>query len=128
MGHGIKKVEKRIQYILGNALLQEIENPKLRFVTITRVEVSGDYRYGKVYVSILCKEEEKKETFTALNKARNFLQKIVGQNLQTKRTPQISFFLDESLEKSLKFSKIFDQISEEFQDNPSEEKAETPEE
>ena len=129
MGHGIKKIEKRIQYILGNALLQEIENPKLRFVTITRVEVSGDYRYGKIYVSILGEKEKQKKIFTALSKARNFLQRIVSQNLETKRTPQISFFLDESLEKSLKFNKILDQITEEFQESSSsEEKRETPEE
>lgn len=81
------------------SLLSELKDPRVGFVSITRVEVSSDLRHARVYVSVLGDEAAKKATMEGLRSATGFIRSEVGRRVRLFRTPEIVFHLDESLEK-----------------------------
>ncbi|CAM3170294.1 30S ribosome-binding factor RbfA [Streptobacillus felis] len=102
-------LEKEISRIIGTAILVDVKNEKIRnLVTVKSVNLSPDARYADVIMSILNYKENinKDKLLEELNKLRGFFRKIVGENLQIRYTPEIRIHLDDSVEYSIKISKI----------------------
>lgn len=109
----ISKVESLIKQHIADMLLHEIADPRIGFATITRVEVSKDLKFAKVYYSVLGSEEQKKQTKEGIDSAARFIQKTVASRLDTKFTPQLRFFLDKSPEKAIEIEQLFKKIKRE---------------
>jgi len=117
-GKRTERVAELIRAELGTLILMRLKDPRLGFVTITRVEVSPDLRHARVWYSVLRSPQngEKKtesvesKTAEALESARGFLQRHLAEALKLRLTPVLSFELDHSVDHSMEIEAIIRQI------------------
>ena len=94
------RINSQLREEISDLLRRSMKDPRIGgLVSITEVDVSPDLRQAKVYVSVLGTEEEKLATFEALNAAARFLQRELRRRLKMRRTPELTFMQDESLEE-----------------------------
>ena len=98
--HRSLRMAEAIREVVATAILFEVADPRVRSVTVLRVEVTGDLRQARVFVSIMGTEPERRRTRRA-HHAAGFLQARVAARLQTRFTPVLSFRLDDSVKKSV---------------------------
>jgi len=108
-----KRVNEACREALGEILHGEMKDPRIGFVTVTKAEVSPDLQQAKVWVSILGSEEEVEETLGALEKAKGFLRKKLGQRVRLRYTPELKIYLDRGAEISEKVQDILHDLEEE---------------
>jgi ribosome-binding factor A len=84
----------RIRVILAERLEKGLRDPRLGFVTITDVKVTGDLQHASVFYTVMGDEEHRAETAAALKSATGMLRTEVGKNLNTRLTPTLEFILD----------------------------------
>lgn len=92
------------------AILADLKDPRVRDVTVTYVEVSGDMRQAKVYVSVMGDETQQQLSLHGLQSAAGFLQKKVGSRIDTRYTPRIEFVLDMGVKKSIEIARILQDV------------------
>lgn len=109
-GKRADKVAELVQMELSSAVLLRLKDPRIGFITITRVEMSNDLQIAKVFYSVLGDGEKKRATGEALEHARGFLQRDVGNTLKLRYTPHLQFHLDESADHSLEVENIIKKI------------------
>jgi ribosome-binding factor A len=107
--HRSLRIAQAIREVVATAILFEVADPRVRSVTVLRVEVSGDLRQAKVFVSVMGTETEQKQALQGLNHAAGFLQARVAARLQTRFTPILSFKPDESVKKSVAIGRLIDE-------------------
>lgn len=90
------RVAEQIKKEIGEILNRKLKDPRIGFVTITDVEVTGDLQQAKVFISVLGSEEEKQETLVGLAKATGFIRSEIGQRIKLRITPEITFEFDEA--------------------------------
>jgi ribosome-binding factor A len=108
-----ERVERLLTKKASEVILQELADPRMGFVTVTRAEISPDLREAKVFVSIIGDDVVVRKTFAGLEHAAGFVQHRLGDEVELKNTPRISFVLDDSVKKSVRISELLRQISEE---------------
>ncbi len=103
-----------IQRALATLLLEEIQDARLRTVTISRVNVSVDLAHAKIFVTCL-EEDKSKRTLIlkALQKAASFLRYRLAHTVELRTTPQLRFYYDDSLEQSRHLSALIDRVAQE---------------
>src|SRR5690606_14771685 len=87
-------------------ILFELRDPRVKMVTVTRAEVSGDLQHAKVFVSVMGTESEQKLTMHGLRHAAGFIQSRLADRLKTRFTPVIKFVADEGVKKSIEISRL----------------------
>lgn len=102
----VARVAEAVREQVSTSILFELKDPRVKNVTVTRVEVSGDLRNAKVYVSIMGSEKEQSLTMHGLNSARGFLQAKVADRVKTRYTPQLTFVLDQGVKRSIEAARI----------------------
>ena len=108
------RAAEAIQREMGVILDRKIRDPlKAMMVTVTRVDVSEDLRYAKIYVSVLGGEQEKDMAFRLLRRARRFIRSQLASYLDLRVAPEITFALDESAENYLRIDSVLKEIHEE---------------
>ena len=108
--HRSLRMAEAIREVVSSAILFEVADPRVRSVTVLRVEVSGDLRNATVYVSIMGTEAEQKLAHArACKHATGFLQSRVAARLQTRFTPVLTFKRDDSVKKSIEMSRLIDE-------------------
>ena len=90
----VRKIQEFIKQEVSSMLLKEIKDPRLGFVTVTGVHLTGDLREATVYVSLFGSDREKAESLEALNNARGFIRRELGQRLKIYYTPTIDTSLE----------------------------------
>ena len=93
-----RRVGDQLQKEISDLLLREVKDPRIGFVTLTGVEVSGDLRHAKVFYTVLGEQEQKDHTQKALDKASSFVRRELGKRLRLRVTPELQFRYDTSLE------------------------------
>ncbi|CAM3397960.1 30S ribosome-binding factor RbfA [Pseudostreptobacillus hongkongensis] len=102
-------LEKEISRIIGTAILLDVKNEKVKnLVTVKNVNLSPDGRYADIIFSILDYKENinKEKMLEDLNKLKGFFRKKVGENLEIRFTPELRVHLDDTIEYSVKISKL----------------------
>jgi ribosome-binding factor A len=89
----------------------ELKDPRIGFVTVTGVEASADLRHATVYVSVLGSEEKRRATLMGLESSHGVLQSRIARELRLKRTPQLTFEYDPTVERGVRVSKLIDELS-----------------
>ncbi|MGG7510790.1 30S ribosome-binding factor RbfA [Plantibacter sp. YIM 135249] len=89
-----RKLADRIKEIIAKRLDKGIRDPRLGFVTITDVQVTGDLQHANIFYTVYGTEEEREGTKAALESAKGLLRKEVGANINSRLTPSLDFFLD----------------------------------
>src|SRR5213083_2310340 len=104
--HRLARVAEVVREVASSTILFELRDPRVKMVTVTRAEVSGDLQHAKVYVSIMGTDKEQKLTLHGLRHATGFIQSRLASRLQTRFTPVITFVLDEGVKKSIEISRL----------------------
>jgi len=110
------RVNNLLQQEIASILRREITDPHVGFVTITGVEVSVDLRHARVFVSVLGDETAKKESMSALVRARNFIRGLLGDLLDLRYIPALRFQLDETAEKAQQMEILLNKVAENLED------------
>lgn len=110
-----EKLGELIAAELSELIRTRLKDPRVGFTSITRVEVSGDYRHAKVYVSVMGTPEEQAETMKGLQHATSFLRHELAGRLTLRYMPEIAFKLDHSLEKGAQILALIQQVEQEDQ-------------
>jgi len=109
----MSRVEKAAEVLkkeVSNIIHDELNDPRLGFVTITRVELSRDLRYANIFFSVLGKEEEYQKTKAALDSAIGFIRRLIAERVKLQFVPEIAFKDDRSTEYSIKIEEILREI------------------
>ena len=106
----IEKLQELIKQEMSKMLLKELKDPRIGFVTVTDVEMTGDLREAKIYVSVMGGEEQVKSSLEGLNSALGFVRREIGQRIHLRFTPEISFALDTSLDYGDHIQKLLLQV------------------
>ena len=104
----MRRVNEVIREVLGSAISSELQDPRIGFVTVTAVDTSSDLRHARVHVSVLGSEEEREETLAGLRSAHGPLQAVINSQLRLKRTPELTFIYDDSIERADRITRMLD--------------------
>lgn len=122
--HRQEKLAELIAVELSDLLRTRIKDPRVGFASITHVEVSGDLRHAKVFVSVMGTQEEQVETIKALKHAAGFLRHELASRLVLRYMPEITFKLDTSIEEGARILDLIRQVEEEENAKASQAEAE----
>jgi len=112
-------VAQAIKDEISIVIQREVEDPHLGFVTITRVEVSPDLHYAKIFFSAIGSEEVKKDSMVVLKRMSGFLRRELSHRLSMRYVPQLQFYFDIAIEHGDKIQRLLNQLEEEAKLNPS---------
>jgi ribosome-binding factor A len=104
------KVAEAIRQEISIIIHDELKDPRIGFVTITKVELTHDLSYAKVFFSVLGGEEDYRKTKDALNSALGFVRKLVAERINLRLAPEIAFAEDKNIEYSVHIQKLLDEI------------------
>jgi ribosome-binding factor A len=124
----IEKLQELIKQEMSKMLLNDLKDPRIGFVTVTGVEMTGDLREAKIFVSVMGDGDKVKNSLDGLNSALGFIRREIGQRIRLRFTPEISFALDTSLDYGDHIQKLLLQVEGEYAnvDNTSASRAENP--
>ena len=111
--HRQEKLGELFAAELSDLLRTRVKDPRVGFASITHVEVSGDYRHAKIYVSVMGSEEERNETIKALKHATGFLRHELASRVVLRYMPDIVFKLDTSIEQGSRILELIRQSERE---------------
>jgi ribosome-binding factor A len=100
------RIDHELQREIAGLISTELKDPRLGFVTVTRVEITNDLRSAKVYVSIIGDRHVAKQSMIALDHAKGFLRGEVGHKVALRHTPELIFVEDRTTEKAIALSKV----------------------
>ncbi len=107
--HRLERVAEAVREVAAETILFELRDPRVKLVTVTRAEVSGDLQHAKVYVSVMGTEKEQQLTLRGLQHAAGFVQSKLAKRLQTRFTPTITFVLDKGVKNSIEITRLINE-------------------
>jgi ribosome-binding factor A len=112
MSERMRRVNESVRQVLAEAV-GELKDPRIGLVTVTGVDTSPDLRHATVYVSVLGSARKRERTLEGLAAAHGPLQARVARELRLKRTPQLAFAYDQSVERGVRMTKLIDELAPE---------------
>lgn len=106
-----ERVESIIQRQVAKTITTELNDPALKFVSVTDVELTNDMSFATIFVSFL-EDKDKAKGLEVLEKSKGLLRTVVSKSLTTRRTPEILIKLDESSEHGSRIDQILNKINE----------------
>jgi len=107
------KVGEQMKKELGEIIGRKLKDPRVGFVTVTDVQVTGDLQQATVFISVLGDEEQKENTLKGLAKAKGFIRSEIGQRIRLRKTPEIFFEFDESIDYGNRIESLLNKIQNE---------------
>jgi ribosome-binding factor A len=108
----MRRVNESVRQVLSESV-GDLKDPRIGFVTITGVETSPDLRHAKVFVSVLGSAKKRDATISGLNSSHGVLQATLAKELRMKRTPQLTFEYDPTVERGVRLSALIDELNPE---------------
>ena len=90
----VRKIAERIHVVVAEMLERRVKDPRLGFVTVTDVRVSGDTQQATVFYTVLGEATDIEGTAVALRSASGLIRSEVGRQLGMRHTPTVEFVLD----------------------------------
>ena len=117
--HRLARVSEVIREVAAETILFDMQDPRIKGVTVTRTEVSADLQHAKVYVSLMGTAQEQKLCMHGLKHAAGYVQSKLASRLKTRYTPTIAFILDEGVKKSIEVSRLINEaLAQSAQSHP----------
>jgi len=110
--HRLARVAEVIREVAAETILFELQDPRIKNVTVTRAEVAADLQHAKVFVSIMGTPKEQDLCLHGLQHSAGFIQSKLGSRMKTRFTPALKFVLDEGVKKSLEITRILKEAQE----------------
>jgi ribosome-binding factor A len=105
-----EQLEKALIREINNIIYRKTNDPRIKFVTITRIKVSPDLKYADVFVTIFNDETQQKKALKGLKNATKFIRGELGKDLKLRYVPKIEFKIDEDLEHQYKLLEIITEV------------------
>ncbi|HEX3254588.1 MAG TPA: 30S ribosome-binding factor RbfA [Gaiellaceae bacterium] len=106
----MRRVNEALREVLSESI-GSLKDPRIGFVTVTGVNTSSDLRHATVYVSVLGSDEKRDATLAGLQSSHGVLQSHVNRELRLKRTPQLTFEYDPTVERGVRLSRLIDELN-----------------
>ena len=106
----MRRVNEAVRAVVAETVA-ELKDPRIGLVTVTSVQITRDLREGVVYVSVLGNENKRRSTLAGLESAHGVVQARVARELGLKRTPQLSFAYDPSVEHGVRMTALIDELA-----------------
>jgi ribosome-binding factor A len=110
MSDRMRRVNEAVREVISEGL-GELKDPRVGFVTVTGVETSPDLRQATVFVSVLGTERKRTQTLAGLAAAHGVLQARLARELRMKRTPQLTFEYDPTVERGVRMTQLIDELA-----------------
>lgn len=102
----MRRVDEAVRQVLSDAVAQDLQDPRIGFVTMTSVKTSPDLRHARVYVSVLGDEAQRASTLAGLRSAHGALQRRLALKLRMKRTPTLEFLYDDTTDRAMQLEQL----------------------
>jgi ribosome-binding factor A len=106
----MRRVDEAMRQVLSEHI-GALKDPRVGFVTVTGVRTTADLKEATVYVSVFGSEKKRELTLNALGAAAGYLQSQIAREVRMKRTPQLSFEYDPSVERGVRMTKLIDDLA-----------------
>ncbi|WP_270181874.1 30S ribosome-binding factor RbfA [Alkalihalobacillus sp. CinArs1] len=106
------RVGEQMKKELGDIISRKIKDPRVGFVTVTAVEVTNDLQQATVFITVLGDEEKKDATLNGLAKATGFIRSEIGKRIRLRKTPEIYFEFDESIDYGNKIERLLADLNQ----------------
>jgi ribosome-binding factor A len=117
MSGRMRRVDETLREVLSEAI-QTLKDPRIGFVTVTGVRTTADLKESTVFVSVLGGEAEQRRTLEGLGAARGLLQARINSELRLRRTPQLTFEYDPTVERGVRMTKLIDELAPDVPTEP----------
>jgi ribosome-binding factor A len=107
--HRQERISEVVREVASETILFELRDPRVKGVTVTRAEVSGDLQHAKVYVSVMGTDKQQQACLRALEHAAGFVQGKLGDRLKSRYTPVLRFVLDQGVKNSIEVSRLINE-------------------
>jgi ribosome-binding factor A len=102
----MRRVDEAVRQVLSDAVAQDLQDPRIGFVTMTSVKTTPDLRHARVYVSVLGNDAQRAATLAGLQSAHGALQRRLARELRMKRTPTLEFVYDETTDRAMHLEEL----------------------
>ncbi len=110
MSQRSEQVAEELRKIISMILLHDLNDPRMGFVTVTRIELTNDLRYAKVFYSVLGDEQKTAETREALEENMRAIKRLAVERINMKYAMELKFEIDRSIENSFRIDEILKKI------------------
>jgi ribosome-binding factor A len=107
--HRLARVAEVVREVASETILFELQDPRIKNVTVTRAEVSADLQHAKVFVSIMGTAKEQDLCLHGLTHAAGFVQSKLAERMRTRFTPTVKFVKDEGVKKSIEVTRLINE-------------------
>src|SRR6266581_765254 len=118
--HRLARVAEVVREVAAETILFELQDPRIKGVTVTRTEVAADLQHAKVYVSLMGTQKEQDLCLHGLRHASGFVQAKLAARLKTRYTPVIRFVVDEGVKKSIEVTRLINEALAQSRPNAAE--------
>jgi ribosome-binding factor A len=113
-----EQLNNQLLEIIGTVLQSEMQDPRLQFLSVTRVQINRDASHAMIYVTSMDEEQEEGQIEAALNRAKGFFRRVLAETLDLRYTPDLTFRYDHAAEETRRVLDLFDEIAQERESNP----------
>lgn len=107
------RVQEAIRQEVSRIVHGEMKDPRIGFITITKVELTKDLRYARIYFSVLGEDKDKKLALKGLNYAKGYIKGLLADRIKLRYMPDIVFIIDESMEHTKHIYDIIERLKKE---------------
>ncbi len=108
------RLNSLLKEVISETIRKEVRDPNVNeLLTVTRVDITKDLHYAKVYVSVIGEELQKKATIDALNNAAGFIAVNASKKVVLRYFPALTFKLDDSVDRHMRIEDLLQKIAEE---------------
>ncbi|ADU30711.1 30S ribosome-binding factor RbfA [Evansella cellulosilytica] len=107
------RVGEQIKKEITEIIQREIKDPRVGFITVTAVDVTGDLQQATAFITVYGDDDQRSNTLAALEKAKGFIRSEIGKRIQLRKTPDLSFKFDESIERGNRIEELLRKLNEE---------------
>jgi ribosome-binding factor A len=109
MGRRSERLAEEIRQQVARLIASDLKDPRLGFVTVTRVELAHDLEHARVHVGVLGSEAEREKSLAALRRASGFVRRELGKRLRIRHTPEIDFRYDKGLDATDRVARLLEE-------------------
>ena len=110
MSRRTERLGEEIREEVARMISSEVKDPRIGFVTVTRVSLGPDLRQARIFVGVLGTEKQRQASLAGLKQASGFMRRALGQRLRLRHTPELVFQYDEGLDASDRVARLLDEI------------------
>ncbi len=119
----VERVSQEIRDEIATMIGRELKDPRIGFVTVTRVELTPDLRFARVFVSVLGDKSQQEKSLEGLRQASGFVRREVGRRLRMRLTPDVQFVYDKGVDATARVASILDEVKGDLAARPEEDDA-----